>query len=146
MEIMPPSVAIYLGPFESQNSWNRSTLSFCQFSLKWHVLQLMHGDRWSANSYRIIYVLEWRMIYAPTRESWWHLWPVLHNNEGNKHHNNARVTASYNRLLRTQDSGRIYSTWIYTVLLFIRYTQVCQYRINTILPDTKLICMLGDFY
>ena len=48
--------------------------------------------------------------------------------------------------LRTQDSGRIYSTWIYTVLLFIRYTQVCQYRINTILPDTKLICMLGDFY
>ena len=48
--------------------------------------------------------------------------------------------------IRTQDSGRIYSTWIYTVLLFTRYTQVCQYRINTILPDTKLICMLGDFY
>ena len=42
--------------------------------------------------------------------------------------------------------GLIYSTWIYTVLLFIRYIQVCQYRINTILPDTKLICMLGDFY
>ena len=33
-----------------------------------------------------------------------------------------------------------------TVLLFIRHTQVCQYWMNTILHDTKLICMTEDFY
>ena len=40
-----------------------------------------------------MYVLEWRIVSAPTRGLFWCLFPELRSNEGNKHQNNTRVSA-----------------------------------------------------
>ena len=45
---------------------------------------------WKA--YRIIHVLEWRTVYALTRELFWCLFPELRSNGGNKHQNNTQVS------------------------------------------------------
>ena len=41
-----------------------------------------------------MYVLAWRTVYALTRGLFWCLFPELRSNEGNKHQNNARRSAS----------------------------------------------------
>ena len=40
-----------------------------------------------------MYVLEWRTVSALTRGLFWYLFPELRSNDGNKHHNNTRVSA-----------------------------------------------------
>ena len=40
-----------------------------------------------------MYVLQWRTVSALTRGLFWCLFPELRSNEGNKHHNNIRVSA-----------------------------------------------------
>ena len=47
---------------------------------------------------------------------------------------------------RFGDSQRIYSTYMCTVHLFIRYTQISSHGMKTISLDTWLICMSGDFH
>ena len=41
-----------------------------------------------------MHVLAWRTVYALTRVLFWCLFPELRSNEGNKHENNTRVSAS----------------------------------------------------
>ena len=45
-----------------------------------------------AEIYRMMYVLEWRTVYALTKWLFWCLFPELRSNEGNKHQNNTRVS------------------------------------------------------
>ena len=40
-----------------------------------------------------MYVLEWRIVSAPTRGLFWCLFPELRSNEGNEYQNNTRVSA-----------------------------------------------------
>ena len=42
---------------------------------------------------RMMHVLKWRTISAPTRVLCWRLFPQLRSNEANKHQNNTRVSA-----------------------------------------------------
>ena len=42
---------------------------------------------------RIMYVLSWRTVSAPTRGLFWYLFPKLQSNKGNKHQNNTLVSA-----------------------------------------------------
>ena len=42
---------------------------------------------------RIMYVLSWRTVSAPTRRLFWYLLHKLQSNKGNKHQNNTQVSA-----------------------------------------------------
>ena len=42
---------------------------------------------------RIMYVLSWWTVSAPTRGLFWYLFPSLQSNEGNKHQNNIQMSA-----------------------------------------------------
>ena len=43
------------------------------------------------NTYKMMYVLELRTVYALTRGLFWSLFRELHSNEANKYQNNTRV-------------------------------------------------------
>ena len=49
--------------------------------------------RHSNDTYRIMYVLEWRTVCVLTRVLFWCLFPALRSNERNKHQNNTRESA-----------------------------------------------------
>ena len=86
------------------------------------------------DTYRIMYVLAWRTVYALTRGLFWCLFPELRSNEGNKHQNNARVSAYTVRHKST-----------YIILFLTRHNESKNYAKNKGL-QTSSPCLIRLLY